>query len=1145
MKNRIFGLRTCPSSEEWQALLRGDLPTSRIEEYEAHLDGCLVCVAQLDALTPSLPDELWEAAKEPATTTPPWAARCQGWTEIAPPAELADEGPLLFERKGKYKSHGPIAFGGMGEVYRAWEIGLERWVAIKVPSRKRRDPKAIARFLEEAPRQAQLEHANIVRVYARDEQDGVPFFAMELVTGETLARAVSERALKPKQIAELMRQVATAVHSAHKVGVFHLDLKPTNIMLTAEGIPKVVDFGLARTLDGPTTQSPARGAGTDEYMAPEQWEDDPESPLERTVAYARTDVYGLGAVLYELLTGRAPVLRAAHRNESRRRVRFDEPTPPHTLSKAVPRDLEAICLRCLRKRPEERFATADALADALGRFINGYPPGECSWPLSLAYLVRRHRTVTATSCAALLVLTLVMSLLVSIWWIHERSEALRVFNEGQKRVKVGQISEGHGQMQSSIGELPFGEKSLRGYFIRSVEALQASLNTEVARFTHTSQIRAAAGSADGRYVAIGDNDGHTILWDLAENTTVLLPTRRDRKPISAAAFNHSGSLCATGDFGGDVVVWDMRSRNVLWECALKECVSFLGFLGKGDQLLTGALDRQGQQMRMWDVLRDGGKELLLESADLRKERTSNIVVSPKGDRFVSISLSNRSLLWDAFAGRVLADLGVAAGTPLQPEGLANTYAAFSADGSRLAVAGEKLTIHDGRTGAVIRQVDACRGQRVHCVAFRDDGGPTLVVGTASAAAVRRVTVDLEVWDDVPLDRPTNPSVFAAFTGHGLLLTGRATKTLRLLQPPPLALPHADLGADTYAHKVVISGDASRIATLTLQEANIVPTESTPKQLFDSIRRCLQVWDARTLAPASQVAVFPDGLFPAKIAYSPTTDTLAVACRHIDKATLSSGSAPVLLGSVTSNGVFLFDRLGDHDTGVCAMAFTPDGEKLITGSLLMPGESPAELICWVIGASEQPFWRIRYSTTVTAIAVAPDGKRLVVGGSDGVLRLLSIDRPLEAISSVDIGDRITAAAFAHRESILAVIDSRDHVRVFDVSDKALALRTEFDQPGSTFAPLQFGPSDDTLYVKGDHGVQRWDLHVTKPIDPVIDFVDGVSTFSVNSSPEAVVAITKTGKLILRAVSRPNPVFGAVVGPQPKPSDVSHHEIERYK
>ncbi len=1145
MKNRIFGTRSCPSTEDWQALLCGNLPTGQIEAFEAHLDGCPICVAQLDALTPSLPDELWEAAREPVTKTPEWAARCQGWSEGALPTEVAEAGLMVFERKGKYKSHGPIAFGGMGEVYRAWEFALERWVAIKVPSRARRSPKAIERFLEEAPRQAQLEHANIVRVYARDEQDGVPFFAMELVTGETFAKVARDGELNPRRAAELMRQVATAVHAAHKVGLFHRDLKPTNIMLTAEGIPKVVDFGLARTLDGVTQYNSTPGAGTDEYMAPEQWEDDPEDLIARTNAYARTDVYGLGAVLYELLTGRPPFQRAGHRNETRRKVRFDEPDAPRALRKTVPRDLEAICLRCLRKRPEDRFATAEKVADALRRFIDGYPQEGRSWVTSGAYLVRRHRTVTATACAAMVALTLVTSLLATTWWIHQRSEAIYTFDEARQLVKEGQIGEGHRRMKWSIEQLPFGEKTQRGYFTRSVQALQVNLNSEVARLSHSSLIRAAAGSADGRYVLVGDVSGHTILWDLAENTTVSLPARRDRKEISTAAFNNSGTVCASGDFDGDVVVWDVRSREALCEKALNHHVWFLGFLGKGDRLLTSAMDREGPQMRVWDVLRNDAKELALESTDLRKERTSEIVVSPRGDRFISISVSRRCLLWDAEKGRVLAELGVAADTGPPPKDLPPTYAAFSADGSRFALAGAKLSIHDGRTGAVIRQVDASGGHRVHCVAIRDDGGPTLVVGTQGGVVVRRVSADLEVWDDVPLDRSTHPADFAAFTGHGLLLSGLATKTLRLLQPPPLTLTYANLGAHTYAYRIVISGDSTRVATLTFQKRQIDQAESTPKPLRETLQRRLQVWDARSLEPASQAALLPEGLYPIDIAYSPTTDTLAVTCRHIDKESLSAGKATVLLGSVTSNGTFLFDRLGDHDTSVSALAFTPDGEKLVTASLLMPGESPARIICWAVGASSQPLWKIGYSTTVTAIAIAPDGRRLVLGGLDGTLSLITFDRPSDAISSVHIGNGISGATFAHRGSILAVTDSKDRIRVFDVSKNYFALLGEFDQPGSTSAPLQFSPGDDTLYVKGDHGVQRWDVQVLKPIDPVIDFVDGVSTFTVNSSPEAVVAITKKGKLILRTVSRPIPVYGAVVGPQPKPSDGSKRHIERYQ
>src|SRR5262249_35837436 len=124
------------------------------------------------------------------------------------PLFIAGDGSLPFEQKGKFKSHGPIEFGGMGEVYKAREVGLDRWVAIKIPSRERLSPNLVARFLKEAPRQAQLEHLNIVRVYASDEQDGVPYFSMELVKGETLAKASRAKPLEPRRAAALMQQVA-------------------------------------------------------------------------------------------------------------------------------------------------------------------------------------------------------------------------------------------------------------------------------------------------------------------------------------------------------------------------------------------------------------------------------------------------------------------------------------------------------------------------------------------------------------------------------------------------------------------------------------------------------------------------------------------------------------------------------------------------------------------------------------------------------------------------------------------------------------------------------------------------------------------------------------------------------------------------
>ena len=227
---------------------------------EAHLDGCPPCVVQLDALTPSLSEDLWEAVREPVAATPGWAdqllrlggrrraARSPPTTACCSSSGRANTSPMGRSQLAAWaRSTGPGRSGSIA----GW------------PSRSPRVAGAlrtlIARFLEEAPRQAQLEHPNIVRVYARDEQDGVPYFSMELVNGETLARASRGKPFAPRHAAQLMCQIASAVHYAHNTGVFHRDLKPGNIMLTVDGVPKILDFGLARTLDEPSGQASGQG----------------------------------------------------------------------------------------------------------------------------------------------------------------------------------------------------------------------------------------------------------------------------------------------------------------------------------------------------------------------------------------------------------------------------------------------------------------------------------------------------------------------------------------------------------------------------------------------------------------------------------------------------------------------------------------------------------------------------------------------------------------------------------------------------------------------------------------------------------------------------------------------------------------------
>jgi serine/threonine-protein kinase len=257
--------------------------------------------------------------------------------------------------------------GGMGVVYRARQKGLKRIVALKmILAGGHAAPDQLARFHAEAEAVAQLLHPNIVQVYDVGEQDGLPYFSLEYVDGRPLDEEIDGKPLLPRRAAELTETVARAMHYAHEHDIVHRDLKPANILLTADGTPKVSDFGLVKRLEGDSSQTRTGTImGTPSYMSPEQGRGQKDvGPL--------TDVYALGAILYCLLTGRPPFV-AATAVDTVMQVLNDEPIPPSRLQAKTPRDLETIALKCLQKDPSRRYDNAAELADDLQRFLSGEP----------------------------------------------------------------------------------------------------------------------------------------------------------------------------------------------------------------------------------------------------------------------------------------------------------------------------------------------------------------------------------------------------------------------------------------------------------------------------------------------------------------------------------------------------------------------------------------------------------------------------------------------------------------------------------------------------------------------------------------------------------------------------------------------------
>ncbi|HPC82191.1 MAG TPA: protein kinase [Thermoanaerobaculaceae bacterium] len=363
----------------------------------------------LDAETPS------PAEAETAVTLDPLPSGVMAVTSSSPP------GPEELPLRGwdRYELVSLIGRGGMGRVFRARDPRLGRFVAIKLL--RHDEPELAARFLREAQAQARVEHPAICRVYEVGEASGQPYIAMQLIDGASLRERAAELSLEQKLL--VVREVALALHEAHRNGLVHRDVKPGNILLErgeeGEWRSYVVDFGLAREVEQPGTTLPGALMGTAAYMSPEQACGDLQA-LDR-----RTDVYSLGATLYELLSG-VPPFTGRTDVEVLMKVVSEEPEPLRRRLPHLPRDVETIVQTCMAKEPSRRYPSARALADDLQRFLDGEPIA--ARPASVAYRLGRkiakHRVVAGVVAAALVVAVAAAGVAARTAWVASRQERL-------------------------------------------------------------------------------------------------------------------------------------------------------------------------------------------------------------------------------------------------------------------------------------------------------------------------------------------------------------------------------------------------------------------------------------------------------------------------------------------------------------------------------------------------------------------------------------------------------------------------------------------------------------------------------------------------------------------------------------------------
>jgi serine/threonine protein kinase len=431
----------CPDASTLQQFLNDELSEADGALLKEHVDSCPSCQEVIERLVGGLPEALDTIATVLAAGLP--AGAVLPTPPLSTPASQAAAGatmpltelPSAPIQVPGYEVLAEVGRGGMGVVYKARQLRPDRIVALKMLLAGRHAaPKERTRFLNEAEAVAQLQHPNIVPLYEAGEYGDLPYFTLEFVSGGSLANLLQGKPLPPRDAARLVEQLARGTQYAHERGIIHRDLKPGNILLMSGGVvtgewssqtspstthqsplathqPKITDFGLAKNVaDSTALTSTGAVFGTPSYMAPEQ------ARSAAKAVSAAADIYALGAILYECLTGRPP-FQALTSAETLLQVLQDEPVPPSRLQRTIPRDLETICLKCLEKAPNHRYVSARELAEDLHRFqaeepIRARPvgPGE-----RLLKWCRRNPAVSALS-ATVIVLVLVASSLVTWQW---------------------------------------------------------------------------------------------------------------------------------------------------------------------------------------------------------------------------------------------------------------------------------------------------------------------------------------------------------------------------------------------------------------------------------------------------------------------------------------------------------------------------------------------------------------------------------------------------------------------------------------------------------------------------------------------------------------------------------------------------------